>query len=65
MEDVVSEKCGPGHCAWQKIVGIEQLEPNGRSQQGADARSIKNGNKEENQAGAWGTEVGLAWGFVS
>lgn len=32
MEDLVSKKCGAGHCAGQKIVGIEQLEPNGRSQ---------------------------------
>lgn len=60
MEDLVSGKCGAGHCTGQKIVGIEQLEPHGRSQVGIDARRIKNVHKEENQKGAWGTEVGLA-----
>lgn len=57
MEDLVSDECAAGHYVWQKIVGIEQLEPNG-SQEGGDARTIKNGYKEENQAGAWDTEVG-------
>lgn len=52
------------HCVWQKSVGIEQLEPNG-SQEGVDARSITNKYEEENQAGAWDIEVGLAWGFVT
>lgn len=42
-----------------KIVAIEQLEPNG-SQEGADARNIKSVYKEKNQAGAWDPEVGLA-----
>lgn len=64
MEDLAAEECGSSLCVWQKIVGIEQLEPNG-SQERVDARSSKNGFKEENQAGAWDTEVGLAWGFVS
>lgn len=35
------------------------------ARRGVDARSGRNGFKEENQAGAWNTEVGLAWGFVS
>lgn len=59
MADLVLEKRGIGHCIWQKIVAIEQLGPDG-SQEGVDATSIKNGYKEENQAGAWDTEVGLA-----
>jgi len=36
---------------------MEQLEPSG-SQEGGEARTIKNGYKEENQAGTWDTEVG-------
>lgn len=63
MEDLAAEECGWSLCVWQKIVGIEQLEPNG-SQEGVGMGS-KNGFKEENQAEAWDTEVGLAWGFVS
>ena len=40
MEDLAAGKCGSSLSVWQKIVGIEQLEPNG-SQEGVDARSSK------------------------
>lgn len=48
--EALLEKWGAGHCVWQKKIAIEQLETKG-SQDGVDARRIKNENTEENQAG--------------